>query len=458
MALDTLDFPSKSGVRANHRTRGTMGQDKRKIIVIELNEFNRDLMRDCAEKFDLPSLKKILSLRETRTFSRDNYESDFLEPWSQWVTVHTGMASSDHGIKHLGDVTDLRHPQIWEKLSDRGVRTGVWGAINGSRGAAENCAFFLPDPWTFSEPAYPADLNYLIELPRYLAKNRKKMRLSKIIGHFTRFFGIFSNPEVLKATLLESHEVVKQTLKDGVKEYVGFTFFEYLSTIEFIRQWRNHHPDVSFLFLNTVAHIQHYYWDLDDERNAIRFRYSMSFLDRILEKVLSLDTEIIVYNALSQTNTLHEPEWVSYRPIDHDQFLRHFGIAYKRVEPLMSYDAILLFDRPEDKLKAQAELAKLVVSGVPLLQVENYKGDALKLFYRLAFTDPVGSEARIEGGSAPAAFYDLMAKITSRTGKHVPVGNIFSTLELFPNVIENTDVMKIVEGHVVPRRQEEASL
>lgn len=424
-----------------------MQQPTRPLIVLELNEFNRDLLAQCAREFALPSLQKILSFHETRTHTHDTTESDYLEPWVQWVTVHTKTPSSEHQIKHLGDISQLRQTQIWEDLSRRGISTGVWGAINGSRAGAENCRFFVPDPWVFSEQAFPSSLNYLINLPRYLAKNRKNISLIRIGFHLLEFCKILLNPGVVGAAIAESPRFFARVLKDGPREYVSFSLFEYLSSLEFIRCWKRDRPQVAFLFLNTVAHLQHYYWDLTDAANRARFRYCLRHLDSICERVLALDTDLVLFNGLSQMNTLHEPEWVAYRPADHDEFLRFYGIRYAKVEPLMSYDAILLFDRDEDAIEARRRLEELRVRGRPLLFAETYQGDPKRLFYRLAFTDPAGDNDVIDGGGKSVPFFRVMTRITSRTGRHVQTGNLFSSLRIFPESIENTEVMRLIENH-----------
>jgi hypothetical protein len=126
-----------------------------KVLFLELNEFNQDLLIKSAHDLSLKNLEKLVSLHKMSTLTEDTYESDFLEPWVQWVTVHTGIPSTHHQIKHLGDVPHLGTEQIWEALSKKGMSSGIWGAMNASRGAAENCLFFVPDPWTVSEKGYP---------------------------------------------------------------------------------------------------------------------------------------------------------------------------------------------------------------------------------------------------------------------------------------------------------------
>lgn len=423
----------------------------RPVIFIELNEFNRDLLVDCSEKFNLKSLSRVLKFKETTTFSRDTYESDFLEPWSQWVSVHTGKPSSDHLIKHLDDVSSLKLPQIWQSLGNKGFSTGVWGAINGSRAGATNCKFFVPDPWTFSEDAYPKSLSYLVDLPRYIVKNRTHIKWPKLLSLGVSFLQIFLNIDVLIEAFLNTPRVLGRVFKDGLKEYVSFSFFEYLSTLEFLRVWKRERPDVSFLFLNLVAHVQHYYWNMESEGNRERFRYCLSFLDLVLERLLRSDAELIVYNGLSQMCTIEEKPWISYRPIDHDHFLQFFDIKYSRVEPLMSYDAILLFESKGDAQEAFKQLRDITVEGKQLLLVENYREDENRLFYRMSFTDELQPNALLKSPTKEVAFDSLVTKIVTRTGKHIPIGNIFSSWPIFPNKTENINVMSILEENLMNR-------
>src|SRR5262249_57865267 len=104
-------------------------------------------------------------------FTSDEYDTGFLEPWVQGVSVHTGVPSSQHGVKNLGDVPNLAEDQLWERWSKRGLSSVVWGVMNGNRRAAEACKGFVPDPWTVSGDAHPAECQGLAALPPHLSKN-----------------------------------------------------------------------------------------------------------------------------------------------------------------------------------------------------------------------------------------------------------------------------------------------
>ena len=417
------------------------------LVFIELNEFNRDLLAQCSERFELPAIRSLLALRETKTFSVDTPAGKFLEPWCQWVTVHTGRRSAEHLIKHLGDVPGLKFPQIWESLSRQGISSGVWGVMNGSRGDAEKCRFFVPDPWTYSERAAPAALNYLVDLPRYVVKNRKNIRIGKVLALLLGSARILKNSRVVAAVLLDAPQVAARTFRDGFKEYISFTFFEYLSALEFVRMWKKTRPQASFLFLNTMAHLQHYYWDLGKAENEARFEYSMRFIDRAIRKILDLECEVVLYNALSQDPYNQDPPVTGYRPFDQEYFLRKLGVPHRKVEALMTHDAILFCGSAADAQESRRLLQSLTIAGVPLMQVENYQGDPLRLFYQVQFMSPIALGTQVEFPGGNFDFWSVFRVVGTVTGTHVPAGNLFSSLGIFPDRIENSEVMGHVERY-----------
>lgn len=316
----------------------------RRLLLLELNEFNDALLKQAIAAYDLPNLRQMVELPHTFLATEDTYESDFLEPWVQWVSLHTGMPASRHQIKHLGDTPDASMPQIWDVLAERGITTGVWGVLNGSRGKHSNNLFFVPDPWTFSEQAYPADLDRLIGLPRYLATNRANISPMKFAREAARFLRVLVEPSVRREFLRWAPVAAAQTVRDRAA-YAGYCFVEYISSLLFLERWRRHQPQFGVLFLNSVAHCQHYYWDGQPLETNHKLRYCYEFVDRLVGAVLAearaSGTELVITNALSQKNTLDEPKWHSYRPIDFAKFLKFASITFDSVAPLMSYDALV---------------------------------------------------------------------------------------------------------------------
>ena len=116
-----------------------------KKIVIELNEINPDLFEKMAIKSE--AVKSIIEKGKQKFSIKDDYESDYLEPWSQWVSVHTNTPTEVHQIKHLGDIEGLDLPQLWDSEPERfGF---IWGCLNSKPPINDEISYF-PDPWTQS--------------------------------------------------------------------------------------------------------------------------------------------------------------------------------------------------------------------------------------------------------------------------------------------------------------------
>src|SRR5688572_24064360 len=121
------------------------------VLLLELNEVSFDYVRAYIERGELPTFKYLLDTYGcSETTSEERYEE--LEPWIQWVTVHTGKALAEHGVFRLGDIGRLNGvEQIWERLErERSVRVGAISPMNAENRISRG--FFVPDPWT-STPA-----------------------------------------------------------------------------------------------------------------------------------------------------------------------------------------------------------------------------------------------------------------------------------------------------------------
>ncbi len=231
------------------------------MLLLGLNEFNADLLSDVAVKLKKSKyLRRLTGLKKLEMSIENSYESGLLEPWVQWVSVHTGIPAVKHKIKNLGDIPNLRHKQIWEVLSDHKKTSIVWGAMNASLGEAKYCKIFVPDPWVFSEDPKPNDLQSFIALPRYLAKNYTS--LSKLI--IIKLFMSFLKETIAKVGLISFLKgigiIISGLIKFGPKNLVFINFFDYLTANVFVNSVEKEKPDFAFIFLNSIAHVQHHYW------------------------------------------------------------------------------------------------------------------------------------------------------------------------------------------------------
>lgn len=408
----------------------------KQLIFVALNEFNVQLLNEAADIFRLSNIKKALTLpHQRKTVTSDVYDSGYLEPWVQWVSIHTGTPSSEHKIKHLGDVKSNTKEQLWEQLSRNGVSSGIWGAMNATRGSAEQCSFFLPDPWTFDEKAFPREINSFLGLPRYMARNYLNPKLQVFLGVLLKFALFMCRPRAVMALLAELPYFMWYAVKYKAANFVTYSLAEYLSTIRFLDYWKRDKPSFSMVFLNLVAHAQHYYWTDVPLAENDKLKYTFTYLDKILGVLFSSvgpTVEILIANGLTQINTNAEAPWIMYRQNDHVSFLNKIGIGNVRVEACMTHDAHLFFDNKSDRDKALTLLKSVKVADKKFFYIEEYPAEPLKLFYMLEFTDVADASTLIQWSDGSFKMLDAFTPIVRRTAKHLGTGLALATSDMLP--------------------------
>jgi hypothetical protein len=426
------------------------------MLLIELNEFNSDLLRSVAEAHGLQHVQQVLGWDHATTWTSDTYESGFLEPWVQWVSVHTGVPSSRHGIKNLGDVPKLAEDQLWERWSRRGLSSIVWGVMNGDRGEAEKCTVFIPDPWTFSESAHPERFDGLIALPRYLAKNYLDFSKLTALGKGLNLLATCL-ANIRGSDLVDGLRILRRGIRQfGTTNAVFIVFFEYLSAMAFMRAVEKDRPEAAIIFINMLAHVQHHYWTTPDGRACPQIVFAAAAVDEILGKLLTRCNmlargNVAVMNALSQQCTIEEDPWILYRPNNHEGMVAFLGIKAARIEPLMTYDAHVFFATAEHARDGAAILAEAAIDGKRLFFVEPDPLDPLKLFYRVEMHDPVGDDAQFNCHGKTARFADHFTAIVQRTGKHNQNGDLYANFRIGKQKFLNYELSDWLETSSAPQ-------
>ncbi len=424
------------------------------VVIVELNEFNVDLLCNAAKKYSLPSLSKVLSFKRSTYKTNDRYNSGFLEPWVQWVSVHAGVPSSLHQIKHLGDVPDLGFEQCWETLSKYNISTGIWGVMNGARNNAKETRFFLPDPWTFSENGYPGELNNLLDLPRYISKNYQNLSKMSLLWKGLKLLKFIVTSKACSKIVAHSFRLAKHLRTFGRKHFVYISYFDYISTMLFAQYKLKYKPQCSIIFLNSLAHLQHHHWRDGQDKVTPEILHGLQTIDKIFEYLLSTfaDDAFVIHNGLSQMNTNHEKAWVLYRQKDPMHFLKALQIPAIKVEQHMTHDGHAFFANKSDCQTSFDSLKNASINNQPLFHVEKNPHDDCKLFFMLKFTDALKDKNVVFNFNDKAyPFFDYFDSIVTRTGRHIPVGTIFSDTIVFPDQIFNHDFNRSLFHYLAPK-------
>ena len=425
-----------------------------KLVLIGLNEFNRNLLNEVSNILPKNNyLSKIKNLHSFRLLTEDKYESGYLEPWSQWVSLHTSTPSSDHKIKNLGDIPNLEYMQIWERLSKNNISSVVWGAMNASAGSSKLCKVFVPDPWVFSEDPKPNSLISFIALPRYLAKNYTSIKKTKVLSMMITFIKKSIDHVGLIIFLKSLKIIFIGLIKFGPKQFIVINFFDYLCANAFILSSKKHSSSFNFIFLNSIAHVQHHYWHSKKTKDLKEIVFTYKNIENILSifdkelNIFSKNNNFILYNGLSQNTTLHEEPWYLYRIKDINKFMTIANIKYKKIETLMTNDAHMVHSNLEQLNDALEILDSINVNNKKFFFTEvDYKN--LKIFFRIDFTSEIASNTVININGAENLFEDLVLKIVKRTGKHCQESNVIHNMDRISNINSksylNHDLFKII--------------
>jgi hypothetical protein len=419
----------ESSVRGNAR-----------FLVIELNEFNPDFLARMAERMNLAYIREILSMQRAETSTADLVEHQGLDPWVQWVGVHCGKPTTEHGVRRLGATRTQDFPQIWHQVAQHGFTWGVWGAMNAPLGNPFGCKFFMPDPWSFDEQAYPSPLNDLLALPRYVATNYLEMDRKKPLLSALRLVRFFAPPSHWPLIADFATATARAFASTRPSVHTFSTLFDYLSVLCFVRLRQKSQSDFSLIFLNHIAHLQHHFWGAGDKQHpemALGLRMNDAMFGLLLAGRSAGDA-LIVMNVLRQ-EYVGQKGFYLYRQINTEATLQAIGVKAGRVEQCMTHDAHILFGSASDADEAQARLERCRLSdGHAAFFVE--RETPLQLFYQLAFVHQVTPAAQLLCGDRALRFYDIFQLICERTGAHVPQGDVFYEGVSLPPRLANHEV------------------
>lgn len=264
----------------------------------------------------LPAFKKLRD-QSIVCISDADEKAPELEPWIQWVTLHTGLPYEDHRVFDLGDGVDLKAKRTWDVVADAGLRAWVCGSMNSAVNTDKpDNLYILPDPWSPGMDPHPSKMfmSFFHVVRSYVQEyTRDKPPITR--ADFARF-GAFMVQNGLSAKTVTA--AMQQLLGERFHPGSRWRRAAILDRLQWdiFRQFhRKIRPAFSTLFLNSTAHYQHYYWrNMDPEafslrdsserqteyQDAILFGYKC--MDKIVAECMDFapDATIVLATALSQ--------------------------------------------------------------------------------------------------------------------------------------------------------------
>ena len=411
-----------------------------RMIVLELNELSPVLMEKFINAGKLPNFKRLRDGADAFTTEADAPAPD-LEPWIQWVSVHTGITYDTHQVHHLGDGHTFDQPNVWDLLSDAGRSVWVCGSMNINYGKPIN-GWVLPDPWVNRLGPHPAD-----ELGAYY-----KFVSANVQEHTSGNVNLTRADQIAFLRFMATHGLRPSTVAAIVKQLAGerradtgwkrAVILDRLQTDVFWSHFKRASPDFSTLFLNSTAHYQHLYWrNMEPEhfkvkpdggeqavyQEAILFGYQE--MDRLVGETLAkagADTTIALVTALSQQPSLKYEDIGGknlYRPNNFQRLLEEAGItAPAHVTPVMAEEFNVDFETAEDAVDAKEKLEAMRVGGDVAMKAK-LEGSGLRCQCMIWTQLDPQTELSFDGNGRKVPFFDIFYRLDLlKSGQHHPDG------------------------------------
>ncbi|MEQ1757823.1 MAG: hypothetical protein ABL986_05855 [Vicinamibacterales bacterium] len=408
------------------------------VILLEFNELSPTLMSRFIGQGHLPNFKKFAD--QSATFVTEAAERPpYLDPWIQWVTVHTGLNYTDHKLEHLDEGHTLDARRIWDYVSEQGDPVWVCGSMNvGYRPGVKGAV--MPDPWASHAAPTPAELGDYYTFVQRNVQEYTNDRVPLTKADYLKFLAFMASHGLSSATVTS---IGKQLLseKRGVDRWKRAVILDKLQFDVFKAYYRKIQPRFSTFFLNSTAHYQHMYWrdmepelfkvkqSVDPSENhdaAILFGYQE--MDQMVGRFVELagaDTTIVFATALSQQPYLkHEEEGGRhfYRPSNIDKVVEFAGVAAPyTVAPVMAHQFHLFLDSDEAAVRAEQSLLALTVNGRRAMNMT--RNAAGIIGGCMLYDDLPGDTELVNAAGARIGFFDLFYKVEGmKSGMHHPDG------------------------------------
>lgn len=414
----------------------------KKMLVMEFNELCPSLLERFMDEGQLPNfakLKKESSVMLTLT----NATGEDLNPWIQWLDVHTGQDWESHGIKLLNRINDFEGKFVWDLLSEKyGIKNWICGSMN-AKFSEPFIGRFLPDPWCVDvDPSHNDSMRDYYDFVSQSVQNHS----GEVKTSQTSFIRSLLNQNVRISTILG---LAFQIIKEKIFENETWKRAIWLDKIQldvFNYYYKKEQPEFATFFSNAVAHFQHHYWDQFEPekfantqknqdgklKDAILKAYkNTDYLVGKLCQAVDSETAIVFATALSQEPYTDNQRFY-YNINSKATFFEKFDIPVGTIlKPIMAEQFYLEFPSVEAAIEAQNNLDKYVMNSNDYFHVGSnhvflLERQGKNLQVQCRCTKMVSDDAYFFDENAPdtkTIFSDCFYKMNEiKTGKHNPFG------------------------------------
>lgn len=409
------------------------------VVVLEFNELTPSILFPMMENGHLPHFKELFE--SSRVFETDAGEDGYsLNPWVQWVTVHTGLTFKEHEVFLLGE-GHTKKGQSLLTLARQVVNEGMvsWQCGSMNIPVVEHpSSYAIPDPWAGNAPSSPEKLKRFISfVQRNVQEHSNPSNTDSIMQGISFFHFMVRNGLSIRSF----KKILLQLLNELAGTNQGWKralLLDYLQFDLFASVFRRTKPSFSTLFSNSVAHMQHAYWrDFDPEKfgtvdvdyeshpDAIPMAYKTN--DEIIGRCLQLAPEAYIFlcTGLSQQPAV---EWDDkggkgfYRPYDFKKFIKYVGVDTElHCEPVMAEEFWIQAKDPQTAVQVFDRLRACTVGNQQAFKA-SVKGDRVYTGCQI-YTELPNDSILSNGLGEELEFFKLFYRSDEiKSGKHSPRG------------------------------------
>lgn len=413
------------------------------VILFELNEVPLRIIRYFVSQKPNSTLARVLpQSRLYQTFADDK----ILSPWITWPSVHRGVNDHKHHIHNFGQPLaeiDKEFPTIWQRLTAKGLRVGVFGSLHTYPLPAntDGYDFFVPDVFAAGAECFPQNIE---SFQRFnLAMSRASARnVSTSVPWKEALNFLYSLPDlgIRPSTVLDiGHQLVSEKVNHA-KTTRRRTYQVVLAFDIFMKQLTLHRPNFCTFFTNHVASSMHRYWAavfpddyavfnhqpswVNTYRDEVMF--AMGKFDDMLRRLAAFvdandGFELWIATSMGQAATSAEPCESELFVKDDAKFAKFFSLTEWERRPAMVPDFGLLVSSGEASAFAE-NLKQFFIGGRPI----GFKRSENFFSIGLGHLNQRGKRALYRGAEVEFSDVGLENQIiedhTGSTAYHIPQG------------------------------------
>ncbi len=420
------------------------------LIFIELNELNFKYAKKYIEKYNLKNFKKLCDQNFTNTTVKEDYE--YLEPWIQWASIHSGLSAKEHKVFRLGDIVNTNITDIFSIIEKSGFKVGAIMPMN-TKNNLNSPAYFIPDAWTktSTDKSFWSKILSKCLTQIILDNSKKKITLKSFFYLILCFFKFFSISNLFL--------YFKFFFKGITKKYYLVFFLDLFLHDVHLKLLRKNNVNFSTLFLNGIAHIQHHYlfnsrlienniknpdWYLSENEDP--FFEILKLYDKIIGDYLNKKNyNLLVATGLSQVK--YDRIKFYYRLKNHENFLNKIGINFKKVFPRMTRDFLIEFENENLALDAATQLKNITIDKKENLfgMIEN-RGKSL--FVTLTYPNEIkdSNDLYFNNNIIHKGLEDLTF-VAIKNGMHSREGYMFNNFVKKSEIIEVKEIFFFLKNY-----------